>query len=116
MMFTEKMLEEDEKRWGNRNVLTELRYCGSHMRDRKNMTHLDIRFYAYIMRKAYYLLKEQEPKKIIRKQGKRENSDGSITYFAEWYCPHCGKLLNRGFDTPWIEFCYKCGKAVRWND
>lgn len=61
------------------------------------------------------MLKDQEPKQIIRKQGKRENSDGSIDYFAEWYCPHCGELLNRGFDAPWIEFCYKCGNAVKWE-
>lgn len=61
------------------------------------------------------LLKAQEPKQIIRKQGKQENSDGSIDYFGEWYCPHCGKLLNRGFDLPWVEFCYKCGGAVKWE-
>ena len=65
---------------------------------------------------AISLLREQEPKQIVRMQVKRENSDGSIDYFAEWYCPHCGKLLKRGFDAPWIEFCYKCGKPVKWND
>jgi hypothetical protein len=65
---------------------------------------------------AIALLKEQEPKQIVRKQGKRENSDGSIDYFGEWYCPHCGKLLNRGFDLPWIEHCYKCGGEVKWDE
>lgn len=65
---------------------------------------------------AEELLKKQEPKQIVRKQGKRENSDGSIDCFGEWYCPHCGKLVNRGFDLPWIEFCYKCGGAVKWDD
>lgn len=64
---------------------------------------------------ALAMMKKQEPKQIVRKQGKHENSDGSIDYFAEWYCPHCGKLLNRGFDLPWIEFCHKCGGAVKWN-
>ena len=54
------------------------------------------------------LLKEQEvPKQIVRKQVKRENPDGSVDYFAEWSCPHCGKVLDRAFDAPWIEFCYK---------
>ena len=71
--------------------------------------------YGKWMRDALALLKEQEPKQIVRKQGKRENSDGSIDYFAEWYCPHCGKLLNRGFDTPWIDYCYKCGRHVKWE-
>ena len=72
-------------------------------------------FGTNIVDNALALLKEQEPKQIIRKQGKQENSDGSIDYFGEWYCPHCGKLLNRGFDLPWIEFCYKCGGAVKWE-
>ena len=62
MKFTEEMINEDEKRWHARDVVTELGYCGNYMCDRKNMTNHDIRFYAYIMRKAYYLLKEQEPK------------------------------------------------------
>lgn len=60
MMFTEEMLAEDEKRWTARDVVTELGYCGNYMCDRKNMTNLDIRFYAYIMRKAHEMLKEQE--------------------------------------------------------
>lgn len=64
---------------------------------------------------AIELLKEQEPKQIVRKQLKRENSDGSIDYFADWYCPHCEKLLKRGFDAPWMKFCCMCGKAVKWE-
>lgn len=63
MRFTEEMLAEDEKRWHARDVVTELGYCGNHMRDRKDMTNLDIRFYAYIMRKAHDMLKKQEPPK-----------------------------------------------------
>ena len=64
---------------------------------------------------AIELLKEQEPKQIVRKQLKRENSDGSIDYFADWYCPHCKLLILRGFDNPSIKFCYKCGKPVLWE-
>ena len=62
MNFTEEMLAEDEKRWHARDVVTELGYCGKYMRDRKDMTNLDIRFYAYIMRKAHDMLKAQEPR------------------------------------------------------
>jgi hypothetical protein len=65
------------------------------------------------------LLKKQEESKpiirIIRKQCKIENSDGSIDYYAEWFCPHCKSLLQRGFDTPWIKYCYKCGKPITWG-
>lgn len=62
MRFTEEMLADDEKRWHARDVVTELGYCGNHMRDRNYMTNLDIRFYAYIMRKAHEMLKAQEPR------------------------------------------------------
>lgn len=67
---------------------------------------------------ALELLKEQEavkPKQIIRKQCKKEHEDGSIDYFAEWYCPHCNMLILRGFDNPSIKFCYKCGKPILWE-
>jgi len=61
------------------------------------------------------LLKEQEAKQVIRKQCKKEHDDGSIDYFAEWYCPHCNMLILRGFDNPSIKFCYKCGKPILWE-
>ena len=64
------------------------------------------------------LLKEQEavePKQVVRKQCKKEHDDGSIEYFAEWYCPHCNMLILRGFDNPSIKFCYKCGKPILWE-
>ena len=69
-----------------------------------------------IARDALALLKEQEePKQIVRKQCKKEHEDGSIDYYAEWYCPHCNLLILRGFDNPSIKFCYKCGKPVLWE-
>lgn len=70
---------------------------------------------AQSMMEGVCLLKEQEPKPIVRKQVKRKNSDGSIEYYTEWSCPHCGKVLDRAFGAPWIEFCYKCGKEVKWG-
>lgn len=70
---------------------------------------------GYNIQMAIVLLKELEPKEIVCKPGKRTNLDGSVDYFSEWYCPHCGRLLNRGFDTPWVKFCYRCGKPVTWE-
>ena len=72
-----------------------------------------------MMRDALALLKEQEtvkPKQIIRKQCKKEHEDGSIDYFAEWYCPHCDSLLVVGFDNKWIQFCPRCGKPITWEE
>ena len=60
MNITPEMITEDEKRWHARDVIMELGYCGNYMRDRKDMTNLDIRFYAYLMRKAHDMLKGQE--------------------------------------------------------
>ena len=67
------------------------------------------------LRDILALLKEQEAKYVIRKQCKKEHDDGSIDYFAEWYCPHCNMLILRGFDNPSIKFCYKCGKPILWE-
>ena len=76
-------------------------------------TALDVDDWAKEM--AEELLKEQEAKHVIRKQCKKEHEDGSIDYFAEWYCPHCNSLILRGFDNPSIKFCYKCGKPILWE-
>ena len=57
----------------------------------------------------------KEPKQIIRKQCKTEHSDGSVDYFAEWYCPHCNMLILRRFDNPSIKYCYKCGGPIVWE-
>lgn len=67
MRFTEEMIAEDEKRWHARDIVTELRYCSSYMRDRRDITNLDIRFYAYIMRRAHEMLKAQEPRLLTSK-------------------------------------------------
>ena len=64
---------------------------------------------------AIVLLIGQEAKQIVRKQCKKEYENGTIEYFAEWYCPHCDSLILRGFDNPSIKFCYKCGKPILWE-
>ena len=71
--------------------------------------------HCYLGDDAIALLEEQEAKQIVRKQCKKEYEDGSIDYFAEWYCPHCELLILRGFDNPSIKFCYKCGKPILWE-
>jgi len=64
---------------------------------------------------AIALLKEQEPKKIIRKQMSCEDPDGTITYYAEWHCPHCNKVVQKGFGSPWLKYCFNCGKPILWD-
>lgn len=104
MRITKEMIAEDEQRWHARDVVTELGYCSTYMRDRKDITNLDIRFYAYIMRRAHEMLKRQEQKPPIIK----ENSYGWKFY----YCPSCGKEF---YQNNKFSFCEKCGQAVRWE-
>lgn len=108
MNFSEEMLAEDEKRWHARDVVAELGYCGNYMRDRKNMTNLDIRFYAYLMRKAHEMLKAQEPVLAVKLQSKKYIGRTGIAYDGS--CGNCSTYLMRAWRA-----CPLCGQAVKWN-
>lgn len=60
MNFTEDMIREDDEKFHARNVRDELRYCGVYMKDRKNITNLDIRFYAWLFRAALREIENDE--------------------------------------------------------
>lgn len=111
------MIAEDEKRWHARDVVMELGYCSTYMRDRKDITNLDIRFYAYIMRKAREMLEAQKPRTphytILRYIV--EGNEVSVEH------PECPKCFENGL-VLWdaeIErgaaYCKRCGQAVRWE-
>lgn len=53
--------------------------------------------------------------KVIRKQMSYEHPDGAITYYAEWHCPHCNKVVQKGFDSPWLKYCFNCGNPILWD-
>lgn len=80
MRITDEMYAEDDKRWHTRDIVTELGYCSHGMRDRRDITNLDIRFYAYIMRKAHEMLKAQS----WRPFKKRELTEEEKKYHPEW--------------------------------
>ena len=109
MKFTEEMLAEDEKCWHARDVVAELCYCGNYIRDRKNMTNRDIRFYAYIMRKAYNMLKKQEQGQESKTVLHRDDGD---------YCPWCSTIATRAMGVQKLHlgtsYCPYCGHAVKW--
>ena len=105
MRLTEEMIAEDEKRWHDRNIVAELGYCGRNIIHRNNITNDDIRFYAYIMRKAHDLLKEQEPKTghwIFESQ-----------YCEAWShtCSECGKRTTTAANT-FANWCWNCGAKM----
>ena len=53
MQLTEQQIQEDDERYSNRDILRELRYCGNEVKQRKNITEQDIRYYAWLCRAAY---------------------------------------------------------------
>ena len=105
MRLTEEMINEDEKRWHARDIVTELGYCGNYMRDRKDMKNIDIRFYAYIMRKAHAMLKEQEAIQVDTKVIGTFNGDMEV-----YCCRNCRTILDPAF-----HYCPNCGHEVKWD-
>ena len=81
--------------------------CGYH--DRPNFAFCVVDIASDVLA----LLKEQ--RQVIRKQRQKERPDGAVDCFAEWYCPHCGSLLKRGYEAEWIKYCFKCGRPVTWE-
>ena len=50
----------DDKVFKSRNVKAELAYCGIHIRHRKSITNMDLRFYAWLFRAALRRIEELE--------------------------------------------------------
>lgn len=68
MTFTDEMITEDAKRWEKRDILAELGYCSRYMRDRLYITENDLRFYAYLMRRAKAEIEELRAAKENRRR------------------------------------------------
>ena len=62
MRLTDEQVMQDNKIFAHHNVLTELKYCGWEIPNRKSISNADIHFYAWLCRSAVALLKEQEPR------------------------------------------------------
>lgn len=62
MRLTAEQVLQDNNRFANCNALAELKYCGWEIPQRRAITNDEIRFYAWLCRSAYTLLKEQEAK------------------------------------------------------
>lgn len=100
MRLTDEMIQEDDKRFKRQDLLAEFNYCGKEVPKRKSITNDDIRFYAWLCRSAYTLLKEQEAKIEHMKRPDCEHAEhdgiGCLGY--------CGCTQD---DEP-IESCKRC--------
>ena len=105
MKFTEEMIAEDEKRWHSRDIVAETGYCANYMRDRIKMRNYDIRFYAYLFRRAHKALKAvQEAQKPIVPHR-------NYKYLSDYWC-ECGWHLGRARS---VNYCSNCGRKVDWS-
>ena len=89
MRLTDEMIQEDNKRFKRQNLLAEFNYCGKEVPKRKSITNDDIRFYAWLCRSSYTLLKEQESeeKRILK---------------IVWDILHSGVSTDTKADQDWV--------------
>ena len=116
MRLTDEMIQEDDKRFKRQNLLAEFNYCGKEVPKRKSITNDDIRFYAWLCRSAYALLKEQEalekrnePVKVRHLHNAKVTMHEEVTFTDE--CGNCGGYLVKTWKA-----CPLCGRSVKWDD
>lgn len=110
MRLTDEMVELDDRKYRDRNVLVELKYMGREIKHRKTVTNDDLRFMAWLYRSALNLLKEQESvikalksdldetlavlggqPEIVRCEDCKHWIPGYITEQDDFIPPKCGK-------------------------
>lgn len=78
MRLTDEMIQEDDKRFKRQNLLAEFNYCGKEVPKRKSITNDDIRFYAWLCRSAYALLKEQDASEWVSVKDRLPNDGQDV--------------------------------------
>ena len=121
MRLTGEMIQEDDKRFKRKNLLAEFNYCGKEVPKRNSITNDDIRFYAWLCRSAYALLKEQEkqlkdPDRINVTRCKdckyaTMTSDGRLCKYCELVTDDDGCEVQVYYDANWY-----CGSAERVSE
>lgn len=106
MRLTDEMVELDDRKYRDRNVLVELKYMGREIKHRKTVTNDDLRFMAWLYRSALNLQKDQEA--VEPTVSSLETHDGLCSW---WYqCGKCKMPIDHG-----DRFCRHCGKKVKWE-
>ena len=60
MILKAEQIERDNERWKDRDLKTELRYCGLNYTDRIHITNDELRFYAWLFRTALKTIEDME--------------------------------------------------------
>lgn len=90
MRLSKEQIIEDDERWAKRDIMTELRFCSTDVTERKHITNDEIRFLAWVIRKAYELLKEYS-KVVFCKECK--NAEMSSVSYPQYWCAKHGKYV-----------------------
>lgn len=113
MRLTEQQMKEDDERWADRDIITELQFCGRDVRPYNQTTKMDVRFNAWLCRKALKLMKD-----IARI---RLNGSGKWEFIGDnmFMCTSCGatytvrqlECLKQRVADPYLPpYCPNCGK------
>jgi len=62
-----------------------------------------------------YMKNEKEKQSPKRIQRKKVHNDGTTEVWAEYFCPHCNKMIAKGF-SPHYPHCMWCGNQVEWGN
>ena len=103
MRLTDEMVELDDRKYRDWNVLAELKYMGREIKHRKAVTNDDLRFMAWLYRSALNMLKEQE---AVEPEIEVLNEIDRL-----YRCPKCHKF----FLYEKQKYCDRCGQEVKWN-
>lgn len=114
MRLTEEQLLEDDERWHARNVIHELEYCSRYIKDRRDITNLDLHFYMWLFRNALKMITAPKHGKFIGTEYDGYE-DGHPVYY-EWKCSECGCVFEE--EEPTYNYCPNCGAQmeVRANE
>lgn len=108
MWLTKEQMIEDDERWKSRNVRAELTYSSHYVKDRKNTTNLDLRFYMWLFRNALNMITAQKHGKFIGTEYDGY-ADGNPVYY-EWKCSECGCVFEE--EEPTYNYCPNCGAYI----
>jgi len=115
MKITDDMIAEDEMRWHARDIVMELGYCSSYIKDRKNLTNDDLRFYAFLMREARAMLEEQGADHALTervRRGEVVKHVGDVVMFnRDWYMKH----RNREAPAVDVVLIVRCKDCKHWE-
>ena len=106
MRITEEMAREDDRLWHARDTMIELAYCSSNMPDGKVVTDQDLRFCAFLFRRAHKALADTAP---VRAHRIKSGYTSPELIGFDYECGNCARYIQKHWKA-----CPMCGHAISW--